>query len=74
MNLELLTFNGYGLFIWPAFIFTFASCLILFVKTKKQLIKQEERFLKEYKYTYKEKIKSPKKKEVIEEALSKSPI
>jgi len=72
MNFELLAFNGYGLFIWPAFIFTFLACLILFIKTKKQLTKQEEKFLKEYKYVYSAKIKLSKRKEVIKEALSKS--
>ena len=39
MNLEFLNFNGYGQFILPAFIFTIASCLILYVKTKKELKK-----------------------------------
>ena len=45
MNLELLILGGYGQFVWPAFIFTFVSCFILFVKTRKEFQKQEEIFL-----------------------------
>ena len=49
MVLELLILGGYGQFVWPSFIFTFASCLILYVRTKKELQKQEKMFLNEYK-------------------------
>ena len=45
MNLELLVLGGYGQFVWPAFIFTFVSCFLLYLKTKKELKKQEEKFL-----------------------------
>ena len=31
MNLEFFILGGYGPFIWSAFIFTFASCFILFL-------------------------------------------
>ena len=37
MVLELLILGGYGQFVWPSFVFTFVSCLILYVKTKKEL-------------------------------------
>ena len=45
MDLELLILGGYGQFVWPAFIFTFASCFILYVKTKKDLQEQEKIFI-----------------------------
>ena len=41
MFLELLLMNGYGQFVWPAFIFTFLCFFILYLKTKKELNKQE---------------------------------
>ena len=70
MNLELLILDGYGQFVWPAFIFTFVSCYVFYAKTKKELQKQEKMFLKEFKQTPTEKIETAKKKE----ALSGSPI
>ena len=70
MNLELLILGGYGQFVWPAFIFTFVSCFVLYVKTKKEFQKQEKMFLKEFKQSQIEKIKTTKKTEV----LSGSPI
>ena len=65
MNLELLIFGGYGQFIWPAFIFTFVSCFVLYVKTKKEFQKQEKMFLKEFKQIQTEKIETTKNKEVL---------
>jgi len=70
MVLELLILGGYGQFVWPSFIFTFALCLILYVKTKKELQKQETMFLNEYKETYISRIKTVKGKEITKEALS----
>ena len=70
MYLELLILGGYGQFVWPAFIFTFVSCFVLYVKTKKEFQKQEKMFLKEFKQIPTEKIETAKKKE----ALSGSPI
>ena len=70
MNFALLILDGYGQFVWPAFIFTFVSCFALYVKTKKEFKKQEKMFLKEFKPMQTEKIKTTKEKE----ALSGSPI
>ena len=62
--------GGYGHFVWPAFIFTLASCSVLYLKTNKELQKQEKMFLREFKQTQTVKIKSVKEKEI----LSSSPI
>ena len=70
MVLELLILGGYGQFVWPSFIFTFASCLILYVKTKKELRKQEKMFLNEYKEVHISRIKTVEGKEITKEALS----
>ena len=69
MNLELLVLGEYGQFVWPAYIFTFASCIVLYAKTKKELQEYEEMFLKEFKQMPADKIKTGK----IKEALSGSP-
>ena len=65
MNTELLIMDGYGQFVWSAFIFTFVCCLVLYLKTKKELKKQEAIFLIEYKQPKITKIKVAKQKEVL---------
>ena len=70
MNLELLVLGEYGKFVWPAYFFTFVSCIALYVKTKKEFQKQEKIFLGEFRRTQVEKIETAKEKEV----LSGSPI
>jgi len=60
MNLELFTLGDYGHFIWPAFIFTFLSCFFLYLKTKKELIKQEKIFFHHFKQSQVIKIKTEK--------------
>ncbi len=74
MNIELLLLNGYGQFVWPAFLFTFASFLYLYLKIRKELIKQEKIFLKEFKEIRKIEIKTAKKKKNTEEAWSGSSV
>ena len=48
MDLDLFILGGYGQFVWPAFIFTLVICFHLYLKTKKELRKQEKLFLNEY--------------------------
>ena len=70
MNFGFFILDGYGQFVWPAFIFTFVSCFVFFVKTRKEFQKQEKIFLKKFKQTQTENIETAKEKE----ALSGSPI
>ena len=65
MNFEFLTLNGYGQFVWSAFIFTFVSCLVLYLKTKKEFQKQEKIFLKVFKPIQTEKIETARRKEAL---------
>ena len=69
MNLEFLILGEYGQFVWPAFIFTFVCCFILYIKTKKEFKKQEEMFLKEFKQAKIEKIETVKEKEALSGSL-----
>jgi len=48
MILDFLYLGEYGQFVWPAFMFTFLSCAILYLKTKKELKKQEKIFFSEH--------------------------
>ena len=48
MFFDLITLNGYGLFIWSAFFFTISICLLLYLKTWNEFKKSEKIFLKEF--------------------------
>ena len=67
MNIELLTLGGYGQFVWPAFIFTFVCCFSLYLKTKRELVKQEKLFLKENRQVTTTKIRATKQKRILKE-------
>ena len=72
INMELLFLGGYGQFVWPAFIFTFVSCFLLYLKTKKELKRQEKMFLIEFKQTPISKIEVDKQKKLLKEVLLSS--
>ena len=73
MNLEIFILNGYGQFVWPAFLFTFLSCFFLFLKTKAEFRKQEKIFLNTFEQPRVIKIKIAEQKEVIAKNLSSKP-
>ena len=70
MNLEFFILDGYGQFVWPAFIFTFVICFALYLKTKKEFKKQEKIFSIEFKETEAIKIEESKEKEVLSGSLT----
>ncbi len=72
--MEFLVLDGYWIFVWPAFIFAFVSCFLLYLKTKKEFERQEKIFLIEFKQIPVRKTKVSKQKELSKEALSGSPV
>tara|TARA_Y100000590_G_scaffold339353_1_gene386843 strand:+ start:180 stop:404 length:225 start_codon:yes stop_codon:yes gene_type:complete len=74
MNLEFFILDGYGQYVWPAFIFTFISFATLYRISKKELQKHEKIFLSEYNKFYTEKIKSAEETKTRKEVLSGSSI
>ena len=74
MNLELFILDGYGQYVWPAFIFTIVSCFSLYLKTTKEFKKQEKIYLKEFEQLKTIKIESGKRRETKKEVLSGSSI
>ena len=72
MNIEFLVLGGHGQFVWPAFIFTFVSCFLLYIKTKRELKRQEKMFLIEFKQIPIAKIEVAKQKELLKKVLSSS--
>ncbi len=69
MNLEFLLMNGYGVYVWSSFIFTFVVCLYFYLKTKKTLKKLEKNFIKETETLSKIELENLKKQKVIREIL-----
>ena len=65
MKIEFLVLGGYGSFVWPAFIFSFLSCFLLYLKTIKEFKRQEKMFLNEFKQMQATKIKAVVEKEVL---------
>ena len=74
MNIELLVLGGYGSFVWPAFIFAFVSCFLLYLKTKKEFERLEKVFLIKFKQIPVRKTEVSKQKELSKEVLSGSPV
>ena len=70
MNTELFILNGYGQYVWPAFIFTFIICFSLYIKTRKEYRKQEKMFLKEFEQAKTIKTEIAQIKETRKKALS----
>ena len=69
MLIKFISLGGYGFYVWPAFIFTFLSCLFLYIKTKKELKKQEKIFLRYFKVIETIKVEKPRKKEELAEKV-----
>ena len=61
--------NGYGIYVWSSFLFTFLVCLFLFLKTKKSLIKLEKDFIKETQSLSYEQLEDLKRQKVAKEIL-----
>ncbi len=45
---NILLMDGYGLYVWSAFIFTFLSFLTLYVVTKAQYMKEKNKFIAKF--------------------------
>ena len=61
--------NGYGIYVWSSFLFTFLICLFLFLKTEKTLRKLEKDFIKEAQTLSDEQLEDLKKQKVAKEIL-----
>ena len=74
-HMDFFILDGYGQFVWPAFIFTFLSCYFLYLKTQREFKKQEKIFLEEFgQVQTTKKIEMVKKKENTEKVWSASSI
>ena len=71
MITSILNMGGYGFFVWPAFIFTFIFCLLLYIKVKKDLRYHEKKFLGQLKFMPYRKFKAVKSKKIVRAVLEK---
>ena len=74
MNLELLILGGYGQFVWPAFIFTFVSFFLLYLKTKNELKRLEKVYMNELEQILITKTEITNRKKLLKKSLAVIPI
>ena len=67
---EILSMNGYGLYVWSSFMFTLLSFGTLYFVTKIQLNKELRNFESKFKNLDIEKAEVAKKQEIYREILS----
>ena len=72
MIYELLHMNGYGLYVWSAFLFTFVSFTILYVITKIQYTKERNKFMSKYGALDSKKAEVARSQTINKEILSSS--
>ena len=69
---ELLTMNGYGLYVWSAFLFTFLSFVSLYVVIKIQYVKEKNKFISKFGALDSEKAQVARIQNINKEILSSS--
>ena len=69
---EILVMNGYGLYVWSAFLFTSISFTTLYVITKIQYIKERNKFIYKYGALDSGKAKIARSQTINKEILSSS--
>ena len=69
MNFEFFIMNGFGIYVWSAFVFTFIVCLFLYIRTRKTLKKLEKDFIKEANNLSEEQFEDIKKQKIAKEIL-----
>ena len=45
---DILYMNGYGLYVWSAFMFTFLSFAILYIIVKAQYLREKDKFIAKF--------------------------
>ena len=69
---ELLTMNGYGLYVWSSFLFTFLSFLSLYLVVKTQYVKEKNKFIAKFGNLNSERAASVRNQSINKEILSNS--
>ena len=67
---EILLMNGYGLYVWSAFMFTLLSFVTLYIVTKIQYNKEKEKFIAKFGTLNSERAAFAKSQRINKEILS----
>ena len=67
---DILIMNGYGLYVWSAFIFTFLSFTSLYVVIKMQYIREKNKFIAKFGSLNSERATFAKSQKINREILS----
>ena len=67
---EIFYMNGYGMFVWSAFIFTLMSFSSLYLITKKQFTKEKKKFISKYGTLNNQNAKIARSQSINQEILS----
>jgi len=70
MTNELLFMNGYGIYVFSAFIFTLSSFATLYFVTKTQFVKEQNKFVAKFGSLNTDKAKSAKSQRINKEILA----
>ena len=71
---EIISMNGYGIYVWSAFSFTLISFAVLYLVIKVQLVKEQSKFNSKFASLTSEKIISAKKQATIRKILANTSV
>ena len=69
MIYEIISMNGYGIYVWSAFSFTLISFAFLFLVTKLQLLKEKRKFVNKFGSLNTTKVRVAKSQKINKEIL-----
>ena len=70
MITKILIMDGYGIYVWSAFVFTFFSFVSLYVVTKIQYVKEKNKFIAKFGTLNSQKADFAKSQSINKEILS----
>tara|TARA_B100000965_G_scaffold145937_1_gene121625 strand:- start:842 stop:1075 length:234 start_codon:yes stop_codon:yes gene_type:complete len=71
---EIISMNGYGVYVWSAFIFTMISFVTLYSIIKVQLVKEQTKFNAKYSTLTSDRKKAVKAQQTYKEILVNSSV
>ena len=67
---EIILMNGYGLYVWSSFVFTFLSFVSLYIVIKTQYVKEKNKFIARFGNLNSERAAFAKSQSINKEILS----
>jgi len=63
--MKFISLGGYGLYVWPAFIFTFLSLFLFYIKTNRELQEQQKLYVAKFGEYKKEETTVPEQEKIF---------